>query len=69
MTTVARQLPSTLSDVRSMSISASMPRIMNTGSVGKPNEPTVPSRITSAPRGTPATPLLVSISVSSRINC
>jgi hypothetical protein len=69
MTTVARQLPSTLTDVRSMSSTASIPRMTNTGSGGNPNEVTVPSRITSAPRGTPATPLLDSINVSNSTNC
>ncbi len=44
MTTVARQLPSTLSDVRSMSSTASIPRITNTGSTGSPNDDTVPEQ-------------------------
>src|SRR5262252_8550907 len=69
MTTVARQLPRTFNDVRSMSSTASMPRMTRTGSTGNPNDATVPRRMTSAPRGTPATPLLESISVTSRRNC
>ena len=52
-----------------MSISSSMPRMMNTGSTGRLNELNVPSRMTSEARGTPATPLLVSISVRSIANC
>ena len=64
MTTVARQLPTRLMDVRAMSISASTPRITATPSSGNPNWANAPDRITSDARGTAATPLLVSISVS-----
>src|SRR2546426_12842088 len=61
ITTVARQLPTTFTDVRAMSINSSMPRIARMGHSGRPNDAAVPSRITSVARGTPATPLLVSI--------
>jgi hypothetical protein len=50
--------------VRAMSISASTPRMIATPSSGKPNVVRVPERITSAARGTAATPLLVIMSVS-----
>src|ERR1044071_4249662 len=64
MTAEARQLPVTFTAVRPMSISASIPMMMKMGSGGSPNEATVPDRITSDARGTPATPLLVSMSVN-----
>ena len=68
-TAVARQLPSTFTDVRAMSRSVSMPSSSATPSAGRLNVATVPARITSAARGTPATPLLVSISVSIMTSC
>jgi len=52
MTTVARQLPTTLSDVRAMSISASTPRITATACNGNPNCASAPDRITNDARGT-----------------
>ena len=69
MTTVARQLPITLIAVRAMSINSSTPRIRITPSTGSANDASVPSRITSEARGTPATPFDVSISVSSMTIC
>jgi hypothetical protein len=51
ITTDARQFPNTLTEVRAMSISSSIPRMMNTGSTGRWNDATVPRRITSAARG------------------
>ena len=68
-TTVAMQLPKRLTEVRAMSISASAPRINATPEIGKPNVTNVPARITNDARGTAATPLLVSISVSIMSNC
>ena len=52
-----------------MSINSSMPKIKNTGSTGKSNMATVPNKITNEARGTPATPLLVSIRVSAITIC
>jgi hypothetical protein len=52
-----------------MSISSSIPRMMNTGSTGRLNEATVPSRMTSDALGTPATPLEVSIRVKTMRIC
>ena len=52
-----------------MSIRASIPRMMKTGSAGKLNAESMPSRITSVARGTPATPLLVSMSVKTITSC
>src|SRR5262249_16836069 len=63
-TAVARQLPTTFVIVRPMSSSASIPRIVVTPSSGRPYAASVPVRITRLARGTPATPLLVNISVS-----
>jgi len=58
MTTVAKQFPMTLTEVRAMSINASMPRMRNTGHAGRWNESTVPIRMTKLARGMAATPLL-----------
>src|ERR1051326_3065692 len=69
ITAVARQFPRTFVAVRAMSINWSMPKMIHTGHAGKWNESTVPTRITSIARGTPATPLLVSISVSTITSC
>ena len=68
-TAVARQFPSTFTDVRAMSISVSTPRITAIPSIGRLKRASVPARITSDARGTPATPLLVSISVSIITSC
>ena len=68
-TALARQLPSTFTEVRAMSIRASMPSSTATPSIGRWKVERVPVRITSAARGTPATPLLVSIKVSIISNC
>ena len=46
-----------------------MPNIINTGQAGRLKEATVASRITSEARGTPATPLLVSMRVNTISNC
>ena len=59
----------TLVIVRAMSISSSTPRMSVTPSSGRPYIASVPARMTSEARGTPATPLLVSISVSSIVIC
>jgi len=48
MTAVARQLPITFTDVRAISISTSIPRIMNMGSTGKTKTDAVPSKMTRA---------------------
>src|SRR5262249_48822299 len=69
ITTVARQLPTTLTAVRAMSMSSSTPRMTITPSTGRLNEASVPRRMTSDARGTPATPFEVSISVSSITIC
>src|ERR1039457_2536020 len=68
-TALARQLPSTLVDVRAMSISASTPSRTAAPSMGRWKVVSVPARITSAARGTPATPLLVSMRVSIISSC
>ena len=47
-----------------MSISVSTPRMTATPAIGRPKLAKVPARITSEARGTPATPLLLSIRVS-----
>src|SRR5580658_4585367 len=65
----AMQLPSRFTDVRAMSISASAPSSSATPDSGRPNDASVPARITSEARGTAATPLLVSISVSIIRSC
>ena len=64
ITTVARQFPMTFTDVRAMSISWSMPKIIKIGSTGRLKLAAAPSKMTRLARGTPATPLLVSISVN-----
>ena len=66
---MARQFPITFTDVRAMSISSSMPRMARIGHSGSPKEAAVPSRITRVARGTPATPLLVSMSVNTITSC
>ena len=63
-TAAAKQLPSMLTDVRAMSIRVSTPKISNTPSFGNPKEAAVAASTTNEARGTPATPLLVNISVS-----
>ena len=63
-TAAARQLPIRFTDVRAISINVSTPRINATPSAGRLKLATVAARITSEARGTAATPLLVSISVS-----
>jgi len=63
-TAAARQLPNMFTDVRAMSISVSTPKISSTPSLGNPNDAAVAASTTSEARGTPATPLLVSINVS-----
>src|SRR5205814_4880143 len=68
-TAVARQLPSRLTDVRAISMSASTPSNKATPSTGRLNVASVPARITKDARGTAATPLLVSISVSIIVSC
>src|SRR5579871_240949 len=68
-TALARQLPRTLVAVRAMSMNWSMPRISRTGHAGRWKESSVPRRITRTARGTPATPLLVSISVKTMTSC
>src|SRR3984957_13658862 len=68
-TTLAKQFPTTLTVVRAMSMNASTPRINATASTGSPNTTTAPDKITNAARGTPATPLLVSMSVSIKTSC
>src|ERR1017187_4427037 len=68
-TAAARQFPSTLTAVRAMSSTASKPSRMAKPSTGRWNVVSVPTRITSAARGTPATPLLVSIRVNIITNC
>ena len=55
--------------VRPMSISASTPSSSATPSIGSWKLASVAARMTSAARGTPATPLLVSISVSIMVTC
>src|SRR6266566_2624914 len=50
ITTVARQLPNRLMDVRAMSISASTPRITATPCSGSPNWASAPERMTSDAR-------------------
>ncbi len=52
-----------------MSMSASTPRITATPASGRPNWVSAPERMTSDARGTAATPLLVSISVSIISSC
>src|SRR5450759_2937794 len=52
-----------------MSRTASTPSKMANPSTGRRNAVSVPARITRAARGTPATPLLVSIRVSIITNC
>ena len=68
ITAVARQFPITFTEVRAISISTSIPRIIKIGSTGKPKLTTVPSRITREALETPATPLLVSIRVKQITN-
>src|SRR6266852_5946490 len=68
-TAVARQLPSRFTEVRAISISSSTPRMTAIPSSGRPKVASVPARITSDARGTPATPLLVSMSVISISSC
>ena len=68
-TALARQLPSRFTDVRAMSMNASTPRITATPSSGRPKVASAPDRMTSDARGTAATPLLVSISVSMMTSC
>src|SRR5262249_10135736 len=68
-TAVAMQLPITFTAVRPMSMIWSMPRRIAAPSSGRPNCVKVAARTTSAARGTPATPLLVSISVSIMTSC
>src|SRR3990172_3513515 len=69
ITTVAKQFPIRFTEVRAMSMSSSMPRMMKMGQTGSPNDAAVPSNITNEARGTPATPLLVTISVSTMNSC
>src|SRR5436305_296306 len=71
-TTVARQFPITLTQVRPMSISSSTPKMTATPIGPSPagtNVLSVANRITSDARGTPATPLEVSINVSIIVIC
>src|SRR5882672_9104981 len=68
-TAVAMQLPMTFTAVRPMSMIWSMPSRIAAPSSGRPNCVSVAARTTSAARGTPATPLLVSISVSIITSC
>ena len=63
------QLPSTLTEVRAMSISASAPRIRATPSIGKSKGGERSGQNHQRARGTAATPLLVSISVSIISSC
>jgi len=63
------QLPSTFTNVRAMSMMASAPSSSAIPATGKLNEASVPVSTTIADRGIPATPLLVSISVSIIISC
>src|SRR5215467_15619398 len=71
-TTVARQLPITFTHVRPMSINSSTPKIIATPIGPSPegtNEFNTASKITSDARGTPATPLELTINVSMIVNC
>src|SRR6185437_9693437 len=68
ITQLAKVFPITFTEVRAISINSSIPRIAITGHKGNPNEDTVPNKITKDARGTPATPLLVSINVSPMIS-
>src|SRR5262249_9112331 len=69
ITADARAFPTRFIVVRAMSISTSTPRMTAIASSGSPNAASVPERITSDARGTPATPLLVSISVKTMRSC
>ena len=64
ITQLAKVFPITFTDVRAISINSSIPKMAMTGHTGKPKEETVPNKIINDARGTPATPLLVSINVS-----
>src|ERR1019366_4184753 len=68
-TALARQFPTTFSEVRAISRIASTPSSTAIPSLGRLKVDTVPARMMSAARGTPATPLLVSIRVSIMANC
>src|SRR5439155_15292000 len=71
-TTVARQLPITFTQVRPISINSSTPKIMATPIGPSPdgrNEFNAASKMTSDARGTPATPLEVSIKVNIIVIC
>ena len=68
ITTVAKQLPNTFTDVRAISISSSIPKMIKIGQTGKLNDAAVPSSITKDALGTPATPLLVNIKVKTITN-
>ena len=63
------QLPITFMAVRPMSISVSMPRSISTAAAGIWKLLATAIRITSVARGTPAMPLLVSMSVARSTIC
>src|SRR5258708_7187252 len=62
ITTQATQFPRTVTAVRPISISWSIAKSRNNGSMGKLNEVAAPKTISSEARATPAVPLLLIIS-------
>src|ERR1700682_4107107 len=63
ITTQATQFPRTVTAVRPMSISWSIAKRRNNGSMGRLNEVAAPKTMSSEARATPAVPLLLIISV------